>query len=107
MLIVLAAEQQPDQDVDDRPREHEHHVAGKALAGDAADARAHRLHRDHHRPGQHHGPQQPHAGLGAGLRIGGDAARIVVGRAGDEARPEPLEEAAKMPPAADFSHGSH
>jgi hypothetical protein len=36
--------------------------------------------------------QEIEATLSAGLRIGGDAARIVVGRAGDHARPQLLEQ---------------
>ena len=94
-------EQQQDQDGHHAVREHLHHVAGETAAGDAADARADRLHRNHQRPGQHHRPQKVEAGLGARLRIGGDAARIVVRRAGDHARTQPLEQAFEAQPAAE------
>jgi hypothetical protein len=47
---------------------------------------------DHERQGQKHRPQQPEAELRAGLRIGGDARRIVVGCAGDEAGTKPLQQ---------------
>ena len=36
-------------------------------------------------------PQHAEAELRAGLRVGGDAARVVVGGAGDQAGPEPVE----------------
>jgi hypothetical protein len=39
-----------------------------------------------------HGPEQGVAELCSGLRVGGDAAGIVVGRAGHEAGAELLEE---------------
>ena len=47
--------------------------------------RAHQLHRRHQRVGEQHRPQQTVAELRAGLGISGDAARIVVGSAGDDA----------------------
>ena len=50
-----------------------------------ADARADELDRDHQRQRQRHGPQHRVAELRAGLGIGGDAAGIVVRRAGDQA----------------------
>ena len=69
-----------------------HHVGGQPLAGDPADLRADELNRDHERRGQEDRPQQSVAELRAGLRIGGDARRIVVGRAGDQAGTEPLQQ---------------
>jgi hypothetical protein len=65
------------------------HVGGKALAGDTPDPRADRLNRRHQRIGQRHRPHQVEAELRPHLRMRGDATRIVVRRAGDEARPQP------------------
>ena len=45
----------------------------------------------------------PVAELGAGLRIGGDAGGVVVGRAGDQARaqhPDQVPQRGAVPPAA-------
>ena len=70
-------------------------VARDAVAGDAADARADDLDADHQRRGQEHAPQHAEAELRAGLRVGGDAARVVVGRAGDEPGAEAIEEFAR------------
>src|SRR5450830_127227 len=61
---------------------------GKPLPRIPADAGADDLDRRHERQRQEHGPQQRKAELGSRLRIGGDAARIVVSRAGHESRPE-------------------
>ena len=66
-------------------------VGGESLAGDPADARAHGLDRRHQREGQRHRPQHVEAELRARLGIGGDAAGIVVGHAGDESRPDPRQ----------------
>ena len=60
-------------------------VGGQAAPRNAADARADELDRDHQRQRQRHGPQHRVAELRAGLGIGGDAAGIVVRRAGDQA----------------------
>src|SRR4029077_16056919 len=46
------------------------------------------LNGDHERRGQEHRPAQRVAELGAALGIGGDAAWIVIGGAGDQAGPE-------------------
>ena len=67
-------------------------VAGDALAGDPADARADLLDRHHQREAEQHHPAHRVAELRAGLRISGDAARIVVGGAGDQSRAEPAEQ---------------
>jgi hypothetical protein len=69
-----------------------HDVGGEALAGDPPDLRADELDRDHERRGQKHGPQQAEPELRAGLRIGGDPRRIVVGSSSDEAWPQPLQQ---------------
>jgi hypothetical protein len=53
-------------------------VAGNPMPGDAADPRADFLNRGHQRPGEQHYPSHVVAELRAGLRIGRDAARIVV-----------------------------
>ena len=69
-------------------------IAGDALAGDPADAGADLLDRRHQRPGEQHDPGHAVAELRADLRIGGDAARIVVGCAGDQPGPEKGQEPA-------------
>ena len=90
--------QERHQDPDDGPGEDARHVGGKPVPGDTADAGADRLHGDDQRQDQHHGPHQPDAELGTCLRMGGDAARIVVGRAGDDPRPQPLEQLPQQQP---------
>ena len=67
-------------------------VAGDALAGDPADARADFLDRRHQREAEQHHPAHRIAELRAGLRVGGDAAGVVVGGAGDQSRAEPCEQ---------------
>jgi hypothetical protein len=61
------------------------HVARQAHSGHAADLRADHLNGAHQRVGQEQRPNQAQSKLGAGLRIGCDAAGIVIGGAGDEA----------------------
>ena len=84
--------EQADDEVEQRPREVLADVGGEPVPGDPADTRADDLNADHQRRGEEHRPQQAVAVLRAGLRIGGDAARIVVRRAGDEPRPEALDQ---------------
>ena len=72
--------------------------ARQTLAADHADARAALLHGDQQRNLIKRGPQLPQTELGARLRIGGDARRVVVRRPGDEAGAEHLEEAHDGPP---------
>jgi hypothetical protein len=81
MFSVLATSSSSTTPWSKERREHGLDVRRQALAGDPADARAHRLDRRHQRIGQRHGPQHVQPELGAGLRIGGDAAGIVVGDA--------------------------
>jgi len=87
-IDCVGREQPRDRNEDDGPREAATHVEGEPAAGHPSDARADGLHRHHQRPGQDQGPHQAEAGLGTCLRIGGDAAGVVVGRAGDQARPD-------------------
>jgi hypothetical protein len=86
-------DQQRDQRERQPPRAHLADVRGEAFAGDEADARRELLDAYHQRHRQEQRPDQREAELRAGLRIGGDAARIVVGRAGDEPRAETAGEA--------------
>jgi len=58
------------------------------------------LDRRHERIGQYHRPQKVKAELRACLRVGGDAARIIIGCASDEARAELLEESDRTQPSA-------
>ena len=88
---------------DEKPDQHEQHrrgqfvrdVAREPLPRLPADPCADDLDRRHERQRQEHGPGQREAELRAGLAVGRDPARIVVGRAGDEPRaerpPEPLQ----------------
>jgi|HubBroStandDraft_6_1064221.scaffolds.fasta_scaffold19372_4 hypothetical protein len=92
----IGDKQQPDQDHDDRAGKDLRHVRRESAARHPADAGTHRLDRDHHRPSQYDGPKQVEARLGAGLRIGGDAARIVVSCPGDYAGAEALEQASQV-----------
>ena len=73
-------------------------IGGDAETGDAADAGADLLNRGHQGIGEHHRPADGIAELRADLRIGGDAAGIVVGGAGDQSR-------AELGPKAEFHGG--
>ena len=70
-------------------------IARNAVPGDAADARGDFLDRRHQRKRQQHGPADAVAELRAGLAVGADARRIVVGRAGDQAGAERLQRIAE------------
>ena len=59
---------------------------GKAFAGDRAHARAHLLRDDQQQRDGDQRPERQVAVLGAGLRIGEDAAGIVIDVGGDESR---------------------
>jgi hypothetical protein len=59
----------------------------EAFAGDHAHAGAHLLHDDQGQGDGNHGPEQRVAVLRAGLRVGEDAAGVVVDVGGDEAGP--------------------
>jgi hypothetical protein len=63
-------------------RHHFHHIGRKALARHPADQCAHELDRDHEGNGEEDRPQQAVAELRAGLRVGRNARRVVVRRAG-------------------------
>jgi len=66
-------------------------VFSDALAGDPAQARTDFLDRRHQRKRKQHGPQHARAELRADLGVRGDAARIVVRGAGDQAWAEAAE----------------
>jgi ferritin-like metal-binding protein YciE len=61
---------------------------GEAPAGGQADLGRDELYRRHHRDREQRGPQEAEAERGARDRVGGDAGRVVVGRARDDARAE-------------------
>src|SRR5262249_12083280 len=69
-------------------------VAGDAAAGHPADARADQLDRRHQGIAEQQRPAEAVAELRTGLGVGGNAAGIVVGSAGDEPGPEGGENAA-------------
>ena len=61
---------------------------GNARAGNQADASAHLLHRNQKRKHVQRQPELAGAEGGAGLGIGADARRIIVGCASDQSRPQ-------------------
>ena len=61
---------------------------GEAFAGDRAHARGHFLHHDQRDGGRDQRPQQRVAELRARLRVGEDAAGVVIDVGGDESRPQ-------------------
>jgi len=61
-------------------------VARQPLAGDVADPAAGFLHRGHQRIHPHGRPQLAIAELGAGLGVGRDPGRVIIGRPGHQAR---------------------
>jgi hypothetical protein len=65
-------------------RESGLYIGGESSASGAAEDGAHRLYRRHQRIGEWHGPEDVKTELGSRLRVGGDAARVVIGRAGYE-----------------------
>ena len=74
---------------------------GEAPARDPPDQGADHLDGRHQGESEQHGPQQAIAELGAGLAVGGNAAGIVVGCAGDKARSK------GSPHAAEAAHRSN
>ena len=73
-----------------------------AFARHRADARACLLYRHHEGEQKERGPQLPVAELRAGLGVGGDTGRIIIRRAGDQPRPDDLEEILCL--FTEFSH---
>ena len=65
---------------------------GVATLGDGAETDGHLLHVVGHGDEEDEGPEESEAGLGAGLGVGGDAARVVVGNHGDDAGAEDGEQ---------------
>ena len=105
----IGDKQQEHDHADQRARQHARHVRREPFAGDPADPRADGLDRRHQRIGQRDGPHQVEAELRPHLGMGRDAARIVVRRAGDEARPEAAEPRCRRTDPSRFAHcaGSH
>ena len=80
-----------DEQAEDHALQHDGRERGldvrrEPLAGCAADEGAHALDGRHERVGERHGPEHVEPELRAGLRVGRDAARIVVRRTGNEPR---------------------
>lgn len=67
-------------------------IGGNAATGRAADPGANRLDSDHQGPSYQQRPAEGEAELGAGLRVSGDPAGIIVGSAGDETGPQSLQQ---------------
>jgi len=61
---------------------------GETAAGYHAEARAHELHGHHEGEREERGPERAIAEGGAGYGVGGDARRVVIGGAGNEAGAE-------------------
>src|SRR5436305_477320 len=68
--------------------------ACQTLAGDPSNLRTDQLDRDHEGEREEDCPQQGVAVLRAGLRVGGNARRVIVSCAGDETRPEQAKDGA-------------
>ncbi len=66
-------------------------IGSEPMPADAADSRADDLDRHHQGIREDHRPQHAVAELRPGLGIGGDPAGIVIGGAGDQARPQVIE----------------
>ena len=66
-------------------------ISGESRSGHTAKQRAHELYCSHERIREWHRPKHIETELRAGLRVGGNAARIVVGDTRDDARPDPCE----------------
>ncbi len=90
--MMLATSSRPDDAARQPARIMAAQIAGDAEPGNAADARADLLDRRHQRIAEQQGPGEAVAELRADLGIGGDAARIVVGGAGDQAGPHDLQQ---------------
>ena len=105
MLIGVGDHQQADQRERQPARAELADVGGQPLPGHPADPRRQHLDADHQRRGQEQRPDQREAELRARLRVGGDAARIVVGGAGDEAGPEPARQVLRLLRAACSADG--
>jgi hypothetical protein len=83
-------QQQSDQRIEQRRRIVLAHVTGESAPRHAPDLGADHLDRAHQRIGQQQRPTEAVAELRARLRIGGDAAGVVVGGAGNEAWPHDI-----------------
>src|SRR5829696_8294440 len=71
------------------------YIARNAMSGNAADPCGDFLDRRHQRKRQQHGPADAVAELRAGLAVGADPRRIIVGCAGDQSRSERLQRIAE------------
>ena len=84
----VGSDQKKNKRQDQPARRQLHHIGSEALAGHSADPRTDQLDCDHEWGCQKHRPKQAVAKLRPGLRIGGNARRIVIGRAGHQSWPE-------------------
>ena len=97
-------QQQTHQSVEDRQGEYGLDVGGQSLAGDVPQARAHHLNAHHQRIGEQYRPEHVVAELGAGLAVGRDAARVVIGSARDEAWAQLLDPGIVRNAFEEFDH---
>ena len=84
----IGHEQRCYEQIESRRRQHPCDIIGKPVPRIPANAGTDDLNSRHERQGQEHRPEQREAKLCTCLRISGDAARVVVGGAGHEPRPE-------------------
>ena len=98
--------QKPHQEDREPARANLDHVRSQALSGHKADARREHLDADHQWRSEQQRPHQPETELRPRLRVGRDAARVVVGSAGDQARAQAAGEVAFLFAHAQFSQCS-
>ena len=91
MLIVFATTSNATSPIEGGRRQLLGKIAGKAPTRLPADGRADDLDRNHEWQGEEHGPAEREAELRACLRVGRNAARVVIRRSGDKAGPEQPE----------------
>ena len=64
-------------------------IGRETFAGNPPNTRGQHLDANHERGGEQQRPDQPKPELGAGLRVGGNAAWVIIGGTGDKAGSEP------------------
>ena len=71
-------------------------IMSNSMAGHAANPSGNRLNHGHQRKAEQHRPSKAVTKLSPDLAIGSDAARVVVGSAGNEPRPQVFEESDRL-----------
>ena len=91
-IYRVGDQEEADQRIEHRGRIVTAHVFGEAMPGDPSDLGADHLDRAHQRIGEQERPAERIAKLRPGLRISGDATRIVVRGTGNQARTQNVAE---------------